>query len=418
MEKAEPILPGQLLNDIVLTMIPRVGSLTIRRLLDRFGEEEAILSASARELQSVDGIGPVVAERIANARNLYNPNEIVELCQREEIDILSIRDTRYPELLRTINDPPRILYVRGSFAVQDALSIAVVGTRRMTPYGKRQTARLTSALAQHGLTIISGLAKGIDAVAHKAALDSGGRTIAVLGSGLLRLYPAENSSLAKRILEQEQGVIISEYAPLTEPFRENFPQRNRITSGLSLGTLIVEAPERSGAMITARLANEQGREVFAVPGPIDSEQSRGCLKLISDGAILTESAEDILEALGPLWKPIIRSDVRINQKGPNFPNHQKGQTDVNCPNNSRGEEGAASCGFLRHPRELQLNEIEERVLRSIQETGSTVEQIVDKSNLQGHQVETALFVLAKKGLIAVMDGLTVGSDQPQRFRRL
>ena len=354
----------ELIDEITLTMVDGVGSLTFQRLYDYFGDCSAILSASAHDLQAVSGINPKVANKIATARETCSVAGLLELCRRERIDIISRRDAKYPKLLKSIHDPPQILYVIGEIKACDELAIAVVGTRQVTPYGKHATYQLTRGLALKGITIVSGLAKGIDTISHLAALEAGGRTIAVLGGGLLKLFPKENAVLAEKIAQS--GAVISEYHPLMEPNKGTFPQRNRIVAGLSHGILITEAPKKSGAMITARMAVEQGRELFAVPGNIDSYTSQGCNQLIRDGAILVESVDDILESLGPLLEPV---------KHPLFANE------------------------LRHPGELQLNEIEEQVLHAVETALTPLERIVKKSGLMQHQVLAALMVLEEHTLI-------------------
>ncbi len=376
--------PEELVDEIILTMVDGVGSLTIRRLYEHFGDAASILSASSEALQAVGGIGPKIAAQIAAARETCCPDGLIELCRREKIDLISLRDSRYPELLKTIYDPPPILYLKGTLDQRDALALAVVGTRRMSPYGRKQTTRLAGELAKYGITIVSGLAKGIDGVAHRAALAAGGRTLAVLGGGLLRMYPKEHAGLAEEIAEN--GAVISEYHPLMEPNKGTFPQRNRIVTGMSLGVLVVEAPKKSGAMITARCAYEQGREVFAVPGSLDSENSRGCLQLIADGAKLTESVDDILESLGPLLKPIVSPTA-----SPTAPSTIDAR--------------------LRSPRDLQLNEIEEQILQAVGTAATALESIVERTRLSQHQVVAALFVLERMELVRRL-------ESPDRFARV
>ena len=353
----------ELHDEILLTMVEGVGSLTFKRLYDHFGNCQAILTASENELQAVGGIGSKIASQITRAKETLNIDGLIELCRRERIEIISQRDDRYPELLKLIYDPPQILYVKGTLTPQDAISFAVIGTRMMSPYGRKMTTLLTRGLVQYGVTIISGLAKGVDGAAHRATFEMGGRTIAVLGSGLARIYPKEHAELAEQIVEN--GAMISEYHPLMEPNKGTFPQRNRIVAGMSIGVLVVEAPKKSGAMITARLAYEQGRELFAVPGNVDSTSSGGCNQLKRDGAVLVESVDDILESLGPLFKPV------------------KDQV----------------AGEIRHPNEFQLNEIERRVLQQIGTAATPLEQIIESSELDPHQVLVAINVLERRRLI-------------------
>jgi len=359
------------IDEILLTMVEGVGSLTFQRLYDHFGSCESILSASVEQLQNVSGIGPKTASQIAFARQTYNVEGLLELCRREKIEIVSQRDERYPELLKLIHDPPQILYVKGTLTPQDALAFAVIGTRRMSRYGQKLTTQLTRGLVQYGVTIISGLAKGIDGIAHQAALEMQGRTIAVLGSGIARIYPQEHTKLAGRIVEN--GALISEYHPLMDPNKGTFPQRNRIVAGMSIGVLVTEAPRKSGAMITARLAYEQGRELFAVPGNVNSATSGGCNQLIRDGAVLVESVDDILESLGPLFQPV-REPSSLSSGNP-------------------------VVDELRHPGEFPLNEIERAVLRQIGTSATSLEQVLRQSELDSHQVLVAVNVLLRRNLI-------------------
>ncbi len=215
-----------------------------------------------------------------------------------------LKDPGYPELLKKIPDPPAVLYVKGTLLEEDAAAVAIVGTRSATGYGLKAARRLAFELARRGITVVSGLAEGIDGAAHAGALEAGGRTIAVLGHGFQFLYPPQHRGLAEQVAAS--GALVSEFPMEMEPEKWNFPKRNRIISGLSLGVVVVEAPERSGALITARMAAEQGREVFAVPGPIGVEQSRGTHRLLKDGAKLVEEAEDVLEELTPALKAYLK----------------------------------------------------------------------------------------------------------------
>ena len=236
------------------------------------------------------------------ARDEIDVQAEFDLCAANGIAILSERDPAYPRALREIHDPPGILFVRGEILPQDALAMAIVGSRHATQYGLAQAERLAGSLARAGLTIVSGLARGIDAAAHRGALAAGGRTLAVLGSGVLNMYPPEHAALADEVAAHGRGDQRSRRRAARR-LSGAFPQRNRIISGMSLGVLVVEASTRSGALISARHAMEQGREVFAVPGRVDSRMSHGCHRLIRDGAKLVETADDVLEELGPLVAP-------------------------------------------------------------------------------------------------------------------
>ncbi len=284
---------------IAFNHVPGIGPARLARLLEHFGDLEAAWEADEEELARA-GLDRRSLERLLETRRTLSLDRVVARLERLDAHVLTWADEDYPHLLREIPASPPVLYVRGTLLPEDAWALAVVGTRRMTTYGQEVTRRLVSELVQANLTIVSGLALGVDRQAHQVALESGGRTIAVLGSGIDRLYPASNRALARRIIEE--GALVSDYPPGTPPDAANFPPRNRIISGLSLGTLVIEAGERSGALITARFAAEQGREVFAVPGSILSPGSRGTNQLIRDGATPVLEARDILEALnlGPV----------------------------------------------------------------------------------------------------------------------
>ncbi|MCC6908297.1 MAG: DNA-protecting protein DprA [Phycisphaerales bacterium] len=282
-----------------LSMTPGIGPILIARLRERFGSAQAILEAPLTHLQQVQGIS---AEKARAIQRGVDEGEIdVELAEAEArgVAAVSIDDAAYPPLLKQIPDPPPVIYVRGSIAPTDVYSIAIVGTRNCSAYGRDQAGRLASALATRGLAIISGGARGIDTEAHRGAMRGGGRTLIVMGCGLSHHYPPENESLFESVVAEGRGALISEFPMRLGPSKENFPRRNRIISGLSLGTLVIEAGERSGALITARLAcEEHHREVFAIPGNVDSPRASGCHKIIREGwAKLVTGAADILESL-------------------------------------------------------------------------------------------------------------------------
>lgn len=282
-----------------LHLTDRVGAVTYKKLVRAFGSPEAALAAPESRLAEISGIGRKVAREIASARSesAERAEEELELAREHGVRILTLDDEDYPRALRTIYDPPLVLYVKGEITKRDGLACAIVGTRRASYYGRSQAERISGHLAGLGFTIVSGLARGIDSAAHRGALAAGGRTIAVLGNGLARIYPPENTDLAGEI--ERSGAVVSEFPMTTEPFRDNFPRRNRVISGLSMGVLVVEGNRRSGSMITAKFANEQGREVFALPGKVDSPIARGPHALIKDGAKLVEGPEDILDEIGP-----------------------------------------------------------------------------------------------------------------------
>jgi DNA processing protein len=274
--------------------ISGVGSARISRLLECFDTLEDAWRAGDREIRAT-GLPSDVVSAILSERPSIDPANEMERIERAGVRALTLDDPDYPRLLRHIPLPPPVLYVRGTLLPTDELSIGVVGTRRSTSYGTDMTARISRGLAEAGVTIVSGLALGIDTVAHRVALEAGGRTLAVFGCGLDTIYPPRNRVLAERIVEN--GALISEYALGTKPDARNFPVRNRIISGLSRGVVVVEAPTRSGALITTSFAADQGRDVFAVPGSALSSASAGCHDLIRNGAMLITSAEQILDHL-------------------------------------------------------------------------------------------------------------------------
>jgi len=273
-----------------------VGSGTLQRLLDMFPGPAAILQAGSGQLQQL-GLAPAVIEALHKPA----PDRIerdLEWLEQPGNHLLTIHDPNYPSLLQQLPDPPALLYVHGDIGILSEPQLAMVGSRNPTASGRRTATEFARHLAATGLVITSGLALGIDAASHRGALDAGMPTIAVMGTGLDRVYPASHRDLARRIAGQ--GTLVSEFPIGTPPRPENFPQRNRIISGLSLGALIVEAAKRSGSLITARYASEQGREVFAIPGSIHNPLSRGCHHLIRQGAKLVETAQDVIDELGAL----------------------------------------------------------------------------------------------------------------------
>jgi DNA processing protein len=368
---AEVLLTDELIDSVRLSLVPGVGPRLRKALLVRFASPSAVFAASKSELQTVDGIGSKTAAAIVEARDSMEAAAELRLAAENGIDVLTEADGEYPRLLREIHDPPGVLYRRGQSNSQDELAIAIVGTRHATRYGLAQAERLAGSLARCGFTVVSGLARGIDASAHRGALAAGGRTIAVLASGLLNIYPPEHVKLADEVAAG--GYLVSESPPRMVPLSGAFPQRNRIISGLSVGTIVVEAPVRSGALITARHAYEQGREVFAVPGPIDSRLSRGCHALIKDGAKLVESVDDILAELGPLVEQVERPD---------------GTT-------------------ITQPAELTLNEIEQQVLAAIDGQPTSVDAVAATCGMAIHRVLSTISVLEMRRLVRRVSGTQV-----------
>ncbi len=279
---------------IILNIISGIGPARVKSLCDHFGSVSNILEAPAGELKSVHGIGNTLAEAISGWKTDSDHESEMALAERAGVEIITLADDEYPSALREVHDAPLCLYVRGQMPSDNDFMLGVVGSRRITNYGRSMSEHLSRSAAYAGWTVVSGLAYGTDAVAHKAVVDAGGRTIAVLGGGLARIFPQDHVPLAKSIIEGG-GAVVSEFPMEFAPNRRSFPMRNRIISGLSKGVLVIEAGTASGALITAKFALDQGRLVFAVPGQADNPQARGCNSLIKQGAKLTESFEDIME---------------------------------------------------------------------------------------------------------------------------
>jgi len=358
-----------MLDLIRLTLVPGVGPRTSRALLERFGSAGRVLDAPEASLRDVAGVGPRLANAIANARREVDAAGERDLCRELGVRPIANGAAGYPAKLTEIPDPPALLYVRGAIEPADEIAIALVGSRKCTPYGIRIAEKLAASLARVGLTVVSGLARGIDAAAHRGALAAGGRTIAVLANGLADVYPPEHADLAREVADS--GALVSE-SPLRQmPLAGLFPQRNRIISGLSLGVVVVEASPRSGSLSTARHATEQNREVFAVPGPVDSLPSRGCHGLIRDGARLVETVDDILEELGPL--------VREVRREPEQP-------------------------AVRHPAELSLSDQERSLLGLLGGGPVAIDALIAGTGLTASQVMGTLSVLEMRRLVRRLPG--------------
>lgn len=354
---------------LALNLLPKIGPIRVRRLMEVFESPERILSSSRSDLRRVEGIGPEMAESINRWESLIDLAEEQRRIADHEISLLTIEDETYPPSLREIHDPPFLLYVKGEILEQHRHAIAVVGSRRATHYGRESARRLSFQLAHAGLTVISGLARGIDTAAHEAALAAGGRTIAVLGSGIGELYPPENAALAEKIAES--GAVVSEFPVLYLPDRQSFPLRNRIVSGMSDGILVVEAPTRSGALITANQAMDQGRNVYAVPGPIDRPTSAGCHRLIQDGAKLVTDARDILEDLEVLFS--------LGTQSPD------------------GREDSS-------PVLESLDESERAILNAIEGEETPIDTIMERSGMSIQVVSATLLRLEMKRLVKQLPG--------------
>ena len=356
---------------LCLSLVPGIGPRMRARLVEHFGSPASVLGAAPSQLREVAGVGPSLARAIASARDSNDVEAELQRCRRHNISLVTIESANYPRALREIHDPPSILYMHGDLLPRDRLAIAIVGTRHATSYGKRMASQLAGSLARAGMTIVSGLARGIDAAAHQGALDAGGRTIGILGSGLMNLYPPEHKELAFDI--SQHGAVVSELPVQQATSPGAFPRRNRIITGLSLGVVVVQAAQSSGALISARHAMEQNREVFAVPGPVDSRVSRGPHMLLRDGAKLVESADDVLEELGPLAESVALEQGRQIAK----------------------------------PAELQLNEQEQQVLACIDREPTLIDAVVLQSGLPVPRVLSTVSVLEMRRLIRRISGNSV-----------
>jgi DNA processing protein len=293
-----------------LYLVPGIGPKLAAALLEHFGTAAAVLNASPSELLEIAYLPAITAEAIKKSLASRDVDAELDLMDKHQVRLVPMGTPEYPPALATIATPPRFLYVRGALANNDANAVAIVGSRQCTSYGMRIAERLAADLARAGFTVVSGLARGIDGCAHRGALAAKGRTVAVLAGGLSKTYPPEHSDLAQYVAAS--GALVTESAMRMEPMAGMFPARNRIISGLSRAVVLVEANEKSGALITARHAAEQGREVYAIPGPVDSPASAGTLKLIRDGAKLIRHARDLLEdlqALAPLFGPAVQDST-------------------------------------------------------------------------------------------------------------
>ncbi|NQU41120.1 MAG: DNA-protecting protein DprA [Lentisphaerae bacterium] len=354
---------------VALNLMEKVGPVTVRSLVEALGSAGAIFEASKQDLLGVHGVGPAVAGQIARQSRCLDWQGELERADARGVRIVTMVDPDYPASLREIYDPPLALYVRGTLQERDQHALAIVGTRRGTHYGRDTAKRLAAGLAHAGYTIVSGLARGIDTVAHQGALEAQGRTLAVIGSGMDHLYPACNSELAEAVVLR--GAVLSEFPLGRKPDRTTFPMRNRIISGLSKGIVVVEAGTRSGALITADAALEQGRNVFAVPGRIDNAYAEGPNRLIRKGATLVRGVEDILEECGTLW-------------------------------------GSSLSKATMPPQELcTLSEEESHLLTLLESGEQGVDELIRDSGLPAARVGSVLLALEMKRLIRMLPGRVV-----------
>ena len=374
---------------LAINMISKVGPVRLRRLLQVFDEPENILRAPQDRLSAVDGIGPEIARRIASWEDEVDLQAELARIRDAGLHILTAQSEQYPAPLRTIHDPPIVLYIWGGLVTRDAQGVGVVGSRKTSYYGTETAKKLSYQIAYAGFTIFSGLARGIDTAAHQGALAAKGRTVGVLGCGLSQIYPPENFSLAERIADGN-GAIISEFPMSVTPDRQTFPMRNRIISGSTLGLLVVEAGLNSGALISANQAADQGRTVFAVPGPIDRETSQGSNRLIQQGAKLVMDSSDVIEELTVL---------------PGFKIHPS-------PHRADGTETGQVAPFQLvessgHPTTIivpALKPAEAAVYEAVGLDETPIDQIILKCGLPTPQVSSTLFALELKKLVKQLPG--------------
>lgn len=353
---------------IALNMVDGIGPVRVRALLDVFGSIPALLDASPADWTEAKGIGPSLAEKIHPKLQQVDVAAEEKRAGKVGARMITRVDPDYPKALTEIHDPPLVLYVRGTLEPGDLHSIAVIGSRRCTHYGTQSADRLSFQLAKQGYTVVSGLARGIDAAAHQGALKGGGRTIAVMGTGIDQVYPTEHESLASRIIEN--GAVITEFPVGFKPTRQSFPQRNRIVSGLSKAILVVEAARGSGAMMTVDFATEQGRSVMAVPGRIDNPSAGGCHDLIKSGAKLVSDVDDITEEFEFLLPP--------KPEGREDPVHAKPQ--------------------------VQLSDPEATILGSLGREDITQDEVIRQTGLSAAEVATAILMLEMKRQIQSLPG--------------
>lgn len=357
-----------------LNLLPSLGPVKFQHLLRALGEVQAVWNASEKDIRSVEGIGKAGAELFMAERHKIDPDKVWKKVQESGCKVVTMEDPAYPPQLLQIYDPPLLLYYYGNLDILHSCCFSIVGSRRHTAYGKELAYKFSEELAFQGQSIVSGMARGIDTWVHESVLESGGLTAAVLGCGVDICYPPEHKGLKAGI--EQNGILLSEFPPGSRPLPGNFPRRNRVISGLSWGTLVIEAGERSGALITAEFALEQGREVFAVPGSIVSPYSRGCHRLIKDGAKLVESTGDILEDL---------------------PFHLQEITDP-----AGGEQLSLVQENLPYP--IELGEEERCLLETIGYDPVLLEEVIRLSKLPSSQVNVILFNLEIKGLVRQLPG--------------
>jgi DNA processing protein len=355
---------------IALNMLPKIGPVRVRRMVEMFGDPVKILRAKREDLLKVDGLGSKTVDVLLDWESQIDLSAEIASAKDRGIEIYTAEDEAYPRSLREMYDPPLALYVWGELKSADSHGIAMVGTRHFTHYGRQVARQLAFQLAQTGVTVISGLARGIDTFSHEGAIAAGGRTVAVIGSGLANIYPPENMSLAEKIAAGN-GAVVSEFPLSKVPDKQTFPMRNRIVAGWSSGVLVVECPKWSGSLITANLANDMGKPIYAVPGPIDSPQSAGCNALIRNGATLVTSADDILEdrEVLPLFQ--VKNQVQ--------------SSDLN-------------------PALLTLSDVERAIFEAIGKQPKIIDELVEETQMPLPQLNVTLLQMEIKKVIQQLPG--------------
>ena len=378
-------MPSEIKYWLALGRVKGIGNLTYKALVDEFHEPETIFEAPLKRLEQTPGNGKKLSQAIKGFNEWNWVENEISLIEKHGVTFLTLRHTDFPKALLSIPDPPPYLYVKGTICREDDNAIAVVGTRLPTPYGIAVAEKISGEMAGLGVTIVSGMARGIDSAAHRGAIAGKGRTIAVLGSGIDVAYPPENKKLYQDIISN--GAVVSEFPMGTPPLAANFPQRNRIISGLTRGVLVVEASLKSGSLITARLALDYGRDVFALPGSITSSKSKGTNKLIKDGAKLVEDARDILEELSMLHKsgnstvfPVI-SDIHVGDS----------------------EHKDLSRQHSKGKLEIRLSLEEEKIINLLDEP-CPIDRIIQNTGFSASRISSLLLDMELKGLIEQQPG--------------
>lgn len=362
-------------NSLALLTLNQVSFLSKEEFLNLikvFKEPASIVAPQNwRNLAGVSQIGSRLASALKKIEKIFDPEKELERCEKEGVRLLSVLDDAYPVNLKEIYDPPLVLYIKGDIASFHKAAVAIVGSRLSSVYGEEVARRFASKLAGWGLTVVSGLARGIDSAAHRGALEIKGRTVAVLGSGIDVVYPKENKALFDEVAER--GALVSEFPLAMPPLKQNFPRRNRIISGLSLGVLVVEAHEKSGSLITVRSAIEQGREVYAVPGKLNAPMSRGTNQLLKDGAKLALEPEDILSDLEPQLKGLVKEAGAFDNKQEESP--------------------------------IKLGDKERKILSLLKEESLSADDIVNRLKFGANEVLSILTSLEIKGCIKKRSGV-------------